>query len=56
MSASKVSKLDREEIQMILEAEGMEVFDDESTEELRQALKDNLDDGTFDKSCLDGLV
>ena len=56
MLADRLNKLDREEIQLLLEAEGCAVYDDESTEYLRDVLKDNIEDGTIDKSCLDGIA
>jgi hypothetical protein len=56
MFKDRVNKLDREEIQLILEAEGCEVYEEESTEYLRSALQENINDGTIDASCLDGIA
>lgn len=48
-----VNWLDREQIVKILEDYGFACYDSESTDELREALRANIADGTIDPSVLD---
>lgn len=45
--------LDREQIVKILEGYCFQCYDSESTDELREALRQNIEDGTIDRSVLD---
>jgi len=48
-----INQLDREQIVKILEEYGFACYDSESTDELREALRSNIEDGTIDPSVLD---
>lgn len=50
--ATKINWLDRSEIVEILESYGFAVYDSESTDDLREALRANVDDGTISESVL----
>lgn len=45
--------MDREKIVEILESYGFQCYDNESTDELRDALQQNIEDGTIDPGVLD---
>jgi hypothetical protein len=49
-----INWLSREEIQEILEAYGFAVYDDEAIEDLREALRVNIEDGTIDLDDIRG--
>lgn len=51
---TRINWLDREKIVGILEEHGFACYDSETTDELREALKGNIEDGTIDASLLDG--
>ena len=48
-----INQLDREQIVKILEEYGFACYDSESTDELREALRSNIEAGTIDPSVLD---
>lgn len=47
-----VNWLDRSKVVEILESYSFQCYDNESTDELRQALVSNIEDGTIDPSVL----
>lgn len=47
-----INWMDRSQITKILEDYGFAVYDSESTDELREALRNNVVDGTISKSIL----
>ena len=51
--ASRLNWLDRAEIQEILERWGFAVYDSESTDDLREALQENIEDGTIPEEEID---
>lgn len=48
-----INWMDREQIVAILENYGFACYDSESTDDLRDALRANIEDGTIDPSVLD---
>lgn len=48
----KLNQLRRWQIEKILEANGFACYDNETIEDLREALRVNLRDGTIDRSVL----
>ncbi|WP_305906292.1 hypothetical protein Q9L42_020825 (plasmid) [Methylomarinum sp. Ch1-1] len=48
-----INWLDRDDIVDILESHGFACYDKESTDELREALRANIEDGTIDAACLE---
>ena len=53
---SIINFADRERIVELLEQYGFACYDSESTEELRDALRANVDDGTISKTEVESLV
>lgn len=49
---SAINWLDREDIVAILEEHGFACYDSESTDELREALRSNVEDGTVAESSV----
>lgn len=47
MSLAAIEALDRAEIVALLESVSIQCYDHETTEELREALRVNIDDGTI---------
>ena len=47
-----VRDLTRDDCVNILEGAGFQVYDEETTYELRQAVNENIEDGTFPRSIL----
>lgn len=45
--------LSREQIVAILESYSFQCYDSESTDDLREALRQNIEDGTIDRAVLD---
>jgi len=50
--AREINWLDRTQVIQILEDYGFACYDNESTDELRNALRTNIDDGTIPRSVL----
>jgi hypothetical protein len=50
---TRINQLSRDRIQEIFEAYGYAVYDSESTEQLREALQIDVEDGTIPDSELD---
>ena len=48
-----INWLDREKVVKILEDYGFACYDSESTDDLKNALRENIADGTIDPSVLD---
>jgi len=49
---TQINWLSRKQIRTILEGYGFAVYDAESTDDLRDALRDNIQDGTIPKEAL----
>ena len=47
-----INWLDREDIVAILEDHGFACYDNEATQELREALREGVEDGTIDVSAI----
>ena len=50
----RLNRLDRSQIVTLLESVSIACYDSESTDELREALAVNIEDGTIDESSLPG--
>ena len=50
---TQINWLERHQIQSILQEYGFAVYDSENTDDLRETLRENIQDGTISKSVLE---